>query len=119
MAELGAAASIIGIVSLAVQVSDSILKLKSFCELVKESPEEIKYLIEEIEVLNLVLSGVNRGENASENNDLPDIPDPALNRCLELCQKGAKILQSLVLELDAGIGKRKRVGGLKAVLKRA
>jgi hypothetical protein len=55
MAELGVAASALEIASLLIQVVDSISKLMSFCDVVKEVPEEIGYLIEEIEILELLL----------------------------------------------------------------
>jgi len=43
MAELGLAASGIGIASLALQVGDCIVRLKSFWDAVKDAPEEIKH----------------------------------------------------------------------------
>lgn len=56
MAELGIIASGMGIVSFAIQISDSVLRLKIFFGSVKEAIEEIRYLIEEIQTLGLVLS---------------------------------------------------------------
>lgn len=115
MAELGVAASAISIASIAIQVGDSILKLKTFWDHVKEAPEEIKYLIDEIETLNLVLSGF----SSDETPNGPLSIEPAFSsRCLELCRKGAGILETVVKEIDVEIGKRKRVGSFKAVLKK-
>jgi hypothetical protein len=42
----------------------------------------------------------------------------SLHRCISLCRKGADILNTTVRELDAQIGRRRRVGALKAVLKK-
>ena len=58
MAELGVIASGIGIASLALQVGDSILKLKKVWDSIKEAQDEIRYLIDEIEILHLVLSDI-------------------------------------------------------------
>jgi hypothetical protein len=115
MAELGVAASGIAIASIAIQVGDSILKLKSFWVQVKEAPEEIKLLIEEIEMLDLVLSELGSGEAA---DSLTELEPTCAKRCLELCRKGAGILETTVKELDEKINKRKRVGSFQAVLKK-
>jgi hypothetical protein len=40
MAELGVVSSGLGIASLAIQVADSVMKLKSFIDSVREAPEE-------------------------------------------------------------------------------
>lgn len=114
MAEaLGIAASGIGIASLAIQVGDCILKLKRFCDAVKNAPEEIKHLIEEIETLSLDLS-------ESEGIEHPGLyvrPD-SKSRCFKFCQKATSILSGVVKDLEADIKNRRRVGSVKAVLKK-
>lgn len=113
MAELGIAASGIGIASLALQVGDCIVKLKTFCDAVKNAPEEIGYLIEEIETLSLVLSEFEASDAA-----VSTIRQESTSRCLLFCQKAASILSELVKDVEAEIRKRKRIGSVKAVLKR-
>lgn len=54
MAQLGIVASGLGIASFATQVGDSIGKLKSHWDAIKEAPEDIKWVMEEIETLNVV-----------------------------------------------------------------
>jgi len=115
MAELGVAASAISVASIAIQVGDSIIKLKDFWNHVKEAPEEIKWLMEEIQNLGLVLSGV---ESSKAHNDPLHLEPAFANRCLELCRKGASILEAVVKEADEEIRKRRKVGGVKAVLKK-
>jgi hypothetical protein len=113
MAELGIAASGIGIASLALQVGDCIVRLKGFWDAVKDAPEEIKHLLEEIETLSSVLSDF-------ETNEQPelDLGHESTSRCLEFCKKALGILDSVVKEVEANMRKRKRVGSVKAVLKR-
>ncbi|TVY32214.1 hypothetical protein LSUB1_G008307 [Lachnellula subtilissima] len=115
MAELGVAASAISIASIAIQVGDSIIKLKDFWNHVKEAPEEIKWLMEEIETLGFVLSGV---ESSKAHSDPLHLEPAFANRCLESCRKGASILEAVVKEADEEIRKRRKVGGVKAVLKK-
>jgi hypothetical protein len=115
MAALGVAASGIGIASLAIQVGDSILKLKSFWEAVKEAPEDIKHLIDEIEILSLVLSEIGK---ESDEGEEPPIASALASKCQELCRGGLGALQDVVHELGSEMKKRKRVGSVKAVLKK-
>lgn len=107
MAEVGLIASGMGIASLGIQIGSGIIRLKQLWDDVKDAPEEIRYILEEIETLNEVLSTV-------DDNDLL----PSTTKTLELCSKGAKLLQSTIQELEASMTKRKKLGGLKCVLKR-
>jgi hypothetical protein len=115
MAELGIAASGIGIASLGIQVADSVLKLKDFLDGIKEAPEEIKYTLEEIETISLVLSEI---VQSKDNDNLAQITPLSATRCLELCQKGTTILGSAVADLDLAIRTRRKIGSIKAVLKK-
>jgi hypothetical protein len=109
MAELGIVASGMGIASLAIQVGDCIVRLKGFWDAIKDAPEEIKHLIEEIETLSLVLSEIETGL---------DFGQESTARCLLFCQKAAKILSDVVTDFEAEIKKRRRIGCVKAVLRR-
>jgi hypothetical protein len=115
MAEPGAISIGMGIASLAIQIGDSILKFKEFWDSVKEAPEEVQWLIEEIQTLSNVLSEMGLNDTSGE---VPLIRPEYMAKCLELCQKSADILETLLGELAVEIRKRKRVGGFKAVLKK-
>jgi hypothetical protein len=114
MAEIGVIASGMGIASLAFQVADSILKLKEFLDNVKEAPEEIKYLIEEIDTLSILLSGL----DADIPNKESELDSSSMRKCWVHCSRGLGILEAIVRELDMDIGKRRRIGSFKAVLKK-
>jgi hypothetical protein len=107
--EPGIAASGINIASLALQVGDCIMKLKTFCDAVKNAPEEIGHLIEETGTLSLVLS---------EFEARSTIRQESRPKCLLFCQKAASILSALVKDIEAKITKRNRIASVKAVLKR-
>ena len=109
MADIKLSGSGLGVGSLALQIGDCVIRLKGFWDVVKEAPEEIKNLIEEIETLSLVLSGFEGGEHPEHD---------ATSRCFQLCKRAVGILDSLVKEVESEITKRKRVGSVKAVLKK-
>jgi hypothetical protein len=67
MADIKLSGSGLGVASLALQIGDCVIRLKGFWDAVKEAPEEIKNLIEEIETLSLVLSGFEDGEHPEHN----------------------------------------------------
>ena len=116
MAEmLGIVASGMGIASLAIQIGDSLIKLKDFWDAVKEAPEEVKYLIEEIETLSLVLSEIDA--NANED-DMVQIGSAASRKCLDLCRRGAAVLGTVVGQAEQEIAKKRRIGSVKMVLKK-
>jgi hypothetical protein len=114
MADVGLSGSSLGIASVAFQIGDSIIRLKSFWDSVKDAPEEIKHLIEEIENLSSVLSDF---ETTDTGQLEPEIGNEARSRCVHLCRKAVGILDSVVKNIDAEIRTRRRVGSLKAVLK--
>ena len=113
MAEIGVIASGMGVASLAIQVADSLLKLKGFLDNVKEAPDEIKYLIEEIDTLGTLLSEF----DADIPNGESELDSSSMRKCWEHCSRGLGILEAIVRELDMDIGRRRRIGSLKAALK--
>jgi hypothetical protein len=112
MAELG---TVVGIASFAVQIGDSALKLKSFWDSIKQAPEEITYLIDEIETLGLVLSEI---KVSDDRNCFSQNAPACAKKCLELCRKSSEILMELVRELEVNIKRSKSFGAFKAVLKK-
>lgn len=105
----------IGIVSLAIQLADSIKKLRDFCEDIKNVPDDIKYITYQLDTLNLQLGGVAKEQRA---NPVDFDSDEGLKQCLTACQKGTAQLVTIVKELEAGIANKGRMGALRAVLKK-
>lgn len=116
MAELGLIASGMGIASLGLQIGESILKLKDFWGRVKDAPEDVRYLLDEMETLKLLLSDLSILE--SEIVVAPSAPSSSLSSCFVFCQRGADLLQTLLQDLNKQIVERKIMGGVKAVLKK-
>ncbi|KAJ8061664.1 hypothetical protein OCU04_009465 [Sclerotinia nivalis] len=109
--EFGVAGSAVGITSLAIQLGDGILKLKSFWDAVKDAPKEILYILDELDTTHLLLKEI---EDSLGNQTR----SPAAAKSLRLCQKGMNILNNTVKELDEEMRKRKKWGGVKMVMKK-
>jgi hypothetical protein len=114
MAELGVISGSLGIVSLVIQVADSLVKLKDFLDSVKEAPDDIKYIVRQIEALGLVLSGC---DAEGDEESVSQAVSIAMRTCKMLLSQAAAALEMVVKELEEAIGKRKKMGSFKAVLK--
>jgi hypothetical protein len=123
MAELvGVVASGISIGTLAVQIASSIVKLKDYWSQIKEAPEDIRLLLEEIDDLYLLLHGIedDRAQNPISNSLLDQV---SATRCIEHCKRVADRLNDLVYDLEKDItgrkGLKKKWASTKAVLEKA
>lgn len=116
MAEiLGIVTGGFGVASFAIRIVESALKLKEYYMAIKDAPDDVRYLIDEIETLSLIIADIGNNERQS---DLPSVASQSSQKCFELCQKASLILEAVVRELDETIAKRKKIGGVKAVLKK-
>ncbi|KAF1344680.1 hypothetical protein BDV97DRAFT_60144 [Delphinella strobiligena] len=117
MAELmGAIASGIGIASFAIQLAESIQKLKALCDDIRDAPESISSSLEQLDMLNLQVQEV-----ASEEQENPQVfaSSTSLQQCITLCKQGTAALAEIVNELEKEMTTGKRIWGkLKVVLKK-
>ena len=103
MAEvLGVVASAISISTLAVQILDSVTKLKSYWDQVREAPEDIKLLLEEIGDLQLVLSEIDEDQHRNPGSGVI-LSSGSASKCLSLCKRGADTLKQLADGLGADL----------------
>lgn len=63
MEVISGAASVIGIVSLAIQLTDSIAKLSDFLGSIQEAPNNIKVILTDLDLLSTILSDIQLHEN--------------------------------------------------------
>lgn len=89
----------------------SLNALKTFYSNVKDAPSDIRDLLHEIEVLNIVFSEIREPDAECE------IAPASVARSLELCRRGVNLMSGVVTELDKEVGRRRGVGAVKAVLK--
>lgn len=117
MAEvLGVVASGMSVVSLAIQVAESINKLKAFYSLVQSAPTEILLLLDELETLSLILEDID--SSTRDGLFLNPRVKVAVMRSYRLCRSSGEALARLAAELELGVNARKRRGGLKAAMKK-
>jgi hypothetical protein len=99
MAEvLGVIASSASIGALAEQIALSVVKLKTYLDEVREVPEDIKILIDEIENLYLLLSDIEDDRSCNLSSAMLVENNSAL-RCLDHCKRGVERLQRVVDEM--------------------
>lgn len=96
------------VASVAVQICSGIIQIKKLWDDVTDAPKEIQDLLEEIDILSQILPDF-------ENHD--DLP-PAAGKSLDLCNRVVQILTEVLNEMEAKVKRRKKIGGLKAVLER-
>lgn len=114
MEGLSAAASSIAVVSLAVQLADSVKKLCNFWESIKEAPSDIKEISTDLELLSGVLTDI-----ACEAQHVG--PNATLLASLDACSFKVKRLVTLLNEIEPGFASTssrvRKWTAFKAVLK--
>lgn len=118
MAEvLGVIASGFGVVSLAIQVAESINKLKALYSLIQSAPTELILLLDELETLSLILEDI---DHSSQNEVFlnPRIK-LAVTRSYRLCRTSSEALARLASELEQELKVGKKRGGLKVAMKKS
>lgn len=105
MAELGAAASVVGLISLGLQVAECAVKLKKFCDQVEKAPEALRTLEIETKLFSLLLQDVDafriqRGIH----------PSASLLQCIYYCQIVTAKIVTYVREIE-GISSRYKLPG--------
>lgn len=105
----------VGVVSLAIQLADSIKKLRDFCDLVKEAPGEVRLALDEVELLSYVLQDIEQGLQG--NGACSSSVDVAVTRSIRFCQTANGALKLLAEELHNEMASKKRWASLKAASK--
>ena len=117
MAEaLGVVASGISIGSLAIQLLDSVQRIRRFWKSVDEAPKDIGDLIEELHVLGSVFSDL-----TSQPGSVQALPPSSFQMCLQHCSRVLEELKPIVLELQSdllGSKRRKQWAAIKTAFKK-
>ena len=109
MAEVvGAVASGVGIGALAASIAKSVIKIKSFWDDMKDVPDDIGDLMEQLDALQYMLSHI---EDRQSRNPYPSflLDRSSETRCLSICKKAADQLKSIADDLSADINTSKRI----------
>jgi hypothetical protein len=113
MAGVDAIASVMGIASFGITILDGIRKAKDFWDAMKEAPDDIRYMLKELDTLKLVLEDIH-----TKHTDQLPISSAAELQCLELCREGVEVLKKLIQNLNSIVEKRRRFSNAKVVLKK-
>lgn len=115
MAEIfGVVASGVGIAGVAAQAVDGIRKLQTFCNDVRDAPEEIKYMTNELEILLSTIAGIETQiqRNVSLCQNLN--PTPALR----FVDQSVKSLNAAIQKLNIEITHKRALGSIKTAWKK-
>lgn len=115
MAEVfGAVASGIGIAGVAAQAIDGIRKLQTFCNDVRDAPEELRYMTTELELLLGTIAGVETQiqRNASMCQNLN--PTPALR----FVHQSVISMNAVIQKLNTEITQKRTLGSMKVAWKK-
>jgi hypothetical protein len=69
MEGLAAGASGIAVFSIAIQLTDSLIKLSDFIETIQEAPEDVKFILSDLRLLSLILDEVQLQPVNANSND--------------------------------------------------
>lgn len=121
MEALGAAASAIGVVSLAVQLVETVQDIISFLKSLEGAPEQIERLIYGLDQLNDVLKDVRSVAEVQQFGS--DIPVSSMEAALKGCLKEISFVEAVLKKLQIGYGSsrgfvRKKWNSLKFLNKR-
>lgn len=121
MAEaLGVVASGVSIAALAAQIASGVVKIKSYLDQVKDAPNDIRVLIDDIEDLRFLLSNI---DDDQLRNPYPGIclDNSSVSRCLDHCKRGVERLHCVVGDMEVQFktfGPLKRWKAAKIIWKR-
>ena len=112
MAEtLAVVASGVGVASFALQLIDCAVKLRRLWADIKDAPEDVINLIDEIQTLSRVLEVINATRT-------PMIGNAMFEQCYVFCERGVRNLESVAKDLEKLVRQRKPSGVLRVVLKK-
>lgn len=122
MAEIvGLVASGISITTLAVQIANSLAKLKSYWNDIIEAPEDITLLIEEIDGLYDLLADIDKHQHRNPISSTV-VKGTSIWRCQEYCRRAASQLKELTDDLSTDINAqhklKRRWASAKVVFKK-
>ncbi|KAH9215611.1 hypothetical protein DL95DRAFT_298482 [Leptodontidium sp. 2 PMI_412] len=103
---LSVVASGISVASLAIQIADSLNKVISFCESIREAPADVQQLILQLHILTNIVSVI---RNMIESGTVPNTLEPTLERALKLVRHDIATLSILSSELDRKLKSERRL----------
>ncbi|KAK3701774.1 hypothetical protein LTR37_015294 [Vermiconidia calcicola] len=107
-------ASAVGIAAFAQQLAASILKIKRFCEDVKNVPVELQETLDQIANMSNIMAKLGRIEEEELDGG---VDADILLQSLQLCQRAVSRISALAQEAQASMKRGKARAAVSAVLK--
>ena len=115
MAEaFGTAAGVVSLVSLAIQLTESAVKIRHFYSLVKDAPQTLKDIAHELDTYGLVLTTLDRDQQAYSFVD-----STVLRRCVYQCSRAVERARVICNSLETTIHASKLKGQLRTAFNRS
>jgi hypothetical protein len=115
MAEVfGAVASGIGIAGVAAQAIDGIRKLQTFCNDVRDAPEEITYMTNELEILLGTIAGIEA--QIQRNASICQTLNPT--SALRFVAQSVNSLNAVIQKLNVEIARKRKLDSIRTAWKK-
>ena len=98
---LSGAVSVITVISVAVQLGDSIYKLSKFLKLIQNAPKEMQALLNDLDRLRQILAEVALIAEMQGRQDSAPAPSVTLFAALEECQRRFQSLEACAYEISS------------------
>lgn len=103
---------VMGAVSLGVQLAESVQKVKRFYDAVKDAPERLADIVDEIESLSDILAEM-EGDRTSHNTNV----GPKMQRCVATCRKAVDSFTTYADGLETRMKRHSRRGSVRFAIK--
>ena len=101
-------ASSITIGALAVNVANSVVKLKNCWDSIQDAPEDIQFLIERVEILSQILRDVEEDQTQNSMSSML-LDESTASKCLKTCKAAADRLRQLTERMATSIDTSRRL----------
>jgi hypothetical protein len=108
---LGVVAGGAGLMSLSIQLAESAVKLKRFYHSMRNAPEALNNIADEIQIMSLSLQRIVRHWQTEI------LPDDILDRCIESCRKHVTSIEDLISKSFQKLDKSSLSGKLYAAIR--
>lgn len=103
---------VVGVVSLGVQLAESLQKVKRFYDTMRGAPERLADIIDEIGSLSDILTELEQHPTSSGPNT-----GPTMQRCVAACRKAVDRFSTFADSLESRMKRSKRLGSVKFAMK--
>jgi hypothetical protein len=103
---------VVGVVSLGVQLAESLQKVKRFYDTMRGAPERLADIIDEIGSLSDILTELEQHPTSSGPNT-----GPTMQRCVAACRKAVDRFSTFANSLESRMKRSKRLGSVKFAMK--